>query len=43
MHAVYRNDHPLGERSNFYRQAADEVTRLWHALSPAFARTSYGT
>jgi 4-amino-4-deoxy-L-arabinose transferase-like glycosyltransferase len=33
IHAVYRNDHPLGEGRNFYRQAADEVTRLWHAQS----------
>jgi hypothetical protein len=33
IHAVYRNDHPLGEGRNFYRRAADEVTRLWHAQS----------
>jgi Dolichyl-phosphate-mannose-protein mannosyltransferase len=33
LHAVYRNDHPLHEGRNFYRQASDEVTRLWHEQS----------
>jgi len=33
IHAVYRNDHPLHEGRNFYRQASDEVTRLWHEQS----------
>jgi Dolichyl-phosphate-mannose-protein mannosyltransferase len=33
IHAVYRNDHPLHEGRNFYRQASDELTRLWHAQS----------
>ncbi|MEO6779640.1 MAG: glycosyltransferase family 39 protein [Bradyrhizobium sp.] len=33
IHAVYRNDHPLHEGRNFYRQAAAEVTRLWHEQS----------
>jgi hypothetical protein len=33
LHAVYRNDHPLHEGRNFYRQASDELTRLWHAQS----------
>ncbi len=33
IHAVYRNDHPLHEGRNFYQQAADELTRLWHAQS----------
>jgi Dolichyl-phosphate-mannose-protein mannosyltransferase len=35
IHAVYRNDHPLHEGRNFYRQASDEVTRLWHEQSDA--------
>jgi 4-amino-4-deoxy-L-arabinose transferase-like glycosyltransferase len=35
IHAVYRNDHPLHEGRNFYRQAAGEMTRLWHAQSDA--------
>jgi hypothetical protein len=35
IHAVYRNDHPLGEGRNFYRQASDELTRLWHEQSDA--------
>jgi hypothetical protein len=30
---VYRNDHPLHEGRNFYQQAADELTGLWHAQS----------
>jgi Dolichyl-phosphate-mannose-protein mannosyltransferase len=30
-HALYRNTHPLGEGRNFYQQAADELTRRWHA------------
>src|SRR5439155_829215 len=33
IHAVYRNDHPLHEGRNFYQQAADELTRLWHDQS----------
>jgi 4-amino-4-deoxy-L-arabinose transferase-like glycosyltransferase len=33
IHAVYRNDHPLHEGRNFYQQAADELTGLWHAQS----------
>jgi hypothetical protein len=33
IHAVYRNDHPLHEGRNFYRQAADQLTELWHAQS----------
>jgi hypothetical protein len=33
IHAIYRNDHPLHEGRNFYRQAADELTRLWHEQS----------
>ena len=32
-HALYRNDHPLHEGRNFYRLAADELTRQWHVLS----------
>jgi 4-amino-4-deoxy-L-arabinose transferase-like glycosyltransferase len=35
IHAVYRNDHPLHEGRNFYQQAADEVTQIWHAQSDA--------
>jgi hypothetical protein len=30
-HAVYRNTHPLHEGRNFYGQAAEQVTRQWHA------------
>jgi len=33
IHAVYRNDHPLHEGRNFYRQAAEQLTELWHAQS----------
>jgi len=33
VHAVYRNDHPLHEGRNFYRQAALELTQHWHRLS----------
>jgi hypothetical protein len=33
VHAVYRNDHPLHEGRNFYRQAALELTQRWHKLS----------
>ena len=33
IHAVYRNIHPLNEDRNFYRQAANELTRQWHAHS----------
>ncbi|MBV9561550.1 MAG: glycosyltransferase family 39 protein [Bradyrhizobium sp.] len=32
-HALYRNQHPLSEGRNFYRQAAAELTRQWHAWS----------
>jgi 4-amino-4-deoxy-L-arabinose transferase-like glycosyltransferase len=32
-HALYRNSHPLHEGRNFYRPAAEELTRLWHAQS----------
>jgi 4-amino-4-deoxy-L-arabinose transferase-like glycosyltransferase len=30
-HALYRNSHPLHEGRNFYRPAAEELTRLWRA------------
>ena len=33
LHALYRNSHPLHEGRNFYRPAAEELTRLWHAQS----------
>jgi hypothetical protein len=33
IHAIYRNEHPLHEGRNFYRQASDELTRLWHEQS----------
>jgi 4-amino-4-deoxy-L-arabinose transferase-like glycosyltransferase len=33
IHAVYRNTHPLNEDRNFYRLAANELTRQWHAQS----------
>jgi dolichyl-phosphate-mannose-protein mannosyltransferase len=33
IHAMYRNDHPLHEGRNFYRQASDELTRLWRQQS----------
>jgi len=29
-HAIYRNFHPLHEGRNFYRLAAEELTRQWH-------------
>jgi hypothetical protein len=35
VHALYRNSHPLHEGRNFYRPAAGELTRLWHAQSDA--------
>jgi hypothetical protein len=35
IHALYRNDHPLHEGRNFYRQAALELTERWHKLSSA--------
>lgn len=31
IHALYRNTHPLHEGRNFYRKAAEELTRQWHA------------
>jgi MFS family permease len=31
VHALYRNSHPLHEGRNFYRKAAEELTRQWHA------------
>jgi hypothetical protein len=30
LHAIYRNFHPLHEGRNFYRLAAEELTRQWH-------------
>jgi 4-amino-4-deoxy-L-arabinose transferase-like glycosyltransferase len=33
VHALYRNSHPLHEGRNFYRPAAEELTRQWHAQS----------
>jgi len=33
LHALYRNTHPLNEGRNFYRLAALELTRQWHAQS----------
>jgi 4-amino-4-deoxy-L-arabinose transferase-like glycosyltransferase len=33
VHALYRNGHPLHEGRNFYRLAAEELTRQWHAQS----------
>lgn len=35
VHALYRNSHPLHEGRNFYRMAAEELTRLWRAQSDA--------
>jgi hypothetical protein len=35
VHALYRNGHPLHEGRNFYRPAAEELTRQWHAQSEA--------
>lgn len=34
-HALYRNSHPLHEGRNFYRPAAEELTRQWHVQSDA--------
>lgn len=31
VHALYRNSHPLHEGRNFYRKAAEELTRQWNA------------
>jgi hypothetical protein len=42
-HALYRNGHPLGEGRNFYQQAADELTRRWHAEIDAPLRVAGGT
>ena len=33
VHALYRNSYPLHEGRNFYRPAAEELTRFWHAQS----------
>jgi 4-amino-4-deoxy-L-arabinose transferase-like glycosyltransferase len=33
VHALYRNSYPLHEGRNFYRPAAEELTRQWHAQS----------
>lgn len=33
VHAIYRNYHPLHEGRNFYRLAAEELTRKWHEQS----------
>jgi 4-amino-4-deoxy-L-arabinose transferase-like glycosyltransferase len=33
VHALYRNSHPLHEGRNFYRPAAEELTRQWHIQS----------
>ena len=41
LHAFYRNSHPLHEGRNFYQQAAQELTRQWHAQSDA-ALTAVG-
>ncbi len=35
VHALYRNSYPLHEGRNFYQQAAEELTRQWHAQSDA--------
>ena len=35
IHALYRNSYPLHEGRNFYRKAAEELTRQWHAQSNA--------
>lgn len=35
VHALYRNSYPLHEGRNFYRPAAEELTRQWHAQSDA--------
>lgn len=35
MHALYHNTHPFKEGRNFYRLAAHELMRRWHALSDA--------
>ncbi|HZR74137.1 glycosyltransferase family 39 protein [Bradyrhizobium sp.] len=32
-HALYRNSYPLHEGRNFYRKAAEELTRRWHLHS----------
>ena len=31
VHMLYRNSYPLHEGRNFYRPAAEELTRRWHA------------
>jgi 4-amino-4-deoxy-L-arabinose transferase-like glycosyltransferase len=31
LHVLYRNNHPLHEGRNFYRLAAEELTRRWRA------------
>jgi hypothetical protein len=33
--ALYRNTYPMHEGRNFYRKAAEELTRRWHAVSDA--------
>jgi hypothetical protein len=35
VHMLYRNSYPLHEGRNFYRPAAEELTRRWHAQSDA--------
>ncbi|WP_315835095.1 glycosyltransferase family 39 protein [Bradyrhizobium prioriisuperbiae] len=34
FHAIYRNTHGYKEGRTFYRQAAEELTRRWHQVSP---------
>jgi hypothetical protein len=42
VHALYRNSHPLHEGRNFYRLAAEELTRQWRAQSDAALPTVGG-
>ncbi len=42
VHALYRNNYPLHEGRNFYRLAAEELTRQWRAQSDAALPTVGG-
>lgn len=42
IHAVYRNSHPFKEGRNYYRLAAQELTRRWRAVSTVPLATTGG-
>jgi 4-amino-4-deoxy-L-arabinose transferase-like glycosyltransferase len=42
LHAIYRNFHPLHEGRNFYRLAAEELTRQWRSQTKTALRLAGG-